>query len=154
MLKYLFRCQFNDGEVFNQTQEDKSKLIEGGSAFTDVLKKQEVEGKKLESFYLESNDDSYGVNLGDGCFTVNGKTFFMHEQTVDKSKKLTNFRLIYFRRNTVSINFKVTEKELKKIPFKEIDGKLVTEYTSTIYLLGWQANYPDGSNHKQIMYIR
>ena len=137
MLKYLFRCQFNDGEVFNQTQEDKSKLIEGKSAFTDVLKKQEVEGKKIKLFFLDSANDSYAVNLDDGSFTVNGRTFFMHEQTVDKSKKLTNFRLIYFRRVQQSINL-TTDKQTSNI----------------IYLIGWQANYPDGTNCKQIMYIR
>ena len=136
MLKYLFRCQFNDGETFIQTQADVSKHIEGKSAFTDVLKKVE-DGNQIKYFSLNSRDDTYLVDLDNGCFAVNGIPFFMHEQTVDKSKKLTNFRLIYFRRVAQSINL-TTDKQTSNI----------------IYLMGWQANYPDGSNHKQIMYIK
>ena len=138
MLKYNFACQFNDGSVFYQNSEDKSILFEGKSAFTDILELQKE--KSIINFWLfeDNTDNTFLVNLVDGHFEINGIPFFIHEQTVDVKKILSNFRLIYFRRVTQSINL-TTEKEADP---------------SIIYLLGWQANYPDGSNHKEIIYIK
>jgi len=140
MLRYLFTAQFNDGTMLEQTQDDVSKTNPKKSAFFDVLN----DTRKVERFWLTdetfsqhgTNDNKYLVDLTDGHFEINGSPFFLHEQTIDESKKLSDFRLIYFRRVRQSMN----------VGSREASAKVM-------YLIGWQANYPDGKNHKQIMYV-
>ncbi len=136
MLKYLFRCQFNDGEIFYQNLEDTSTLEEGKSSFFDLLEKEKQ--SPIKEFYLYEKDiNYYSVNLKNGSFTINGISFFIHEQTTDLSKKLSNFRLIYFRRVTQSLNITTGEALAP----------------TTVYIIGWQANYPDGKNEQKLLYI-
>ena len=125
MLKYLFACQYNDGSMFTQNKEDVSLIDTKKSAFFDVMLDQ------VERFWIENQDNIYLVDLSDGHFEVNRVPFFMHEITIDATKHLTNFRLIYKRRNWVD------NKSGHRI----------------MYMLGWQANYPDGKNEKRIMMI-
>ncbi len=142
MLRYLFTTQFNDGTILEQTQEDVSKTHFKKSAFFDVLNNtSEVKRfwlSELERFQVDQSKPlrKYLVDLTDGHFEFNGDPFFMHEQTMDPSKNLSKFRLVYFRRVQQSRNVE--------------SGK---ESTKTIYIIGWQANYPTGKNHKQIIYI-
>lgn len=135
MLKYVFTAQFNDGEILEQAQEDVSRTNPKKSAFFDVLN----DTRKVERFWIAGHGKRYLVDLTDGHFEVNGDSFFIHEQTVDESKKLSNFRLIYFRRNQVSLNIENGEAT---------DGGQIV-----IFALGWQANYSDGSNEKAVIYV-
>lgn len=132
MLKYLFACQYNDGSMFTQNKEDVSLIDTKKSAFFDVLLDQ------VERFWIynlptgrQDPDNIYLVDLRDGHFEVNRVPFFMHEITIDATKHLTNFRLIYKRRNWVD------NKGGHRIMF----------------MIGWQANYPDSKNEKRIMMI-
>ncbi len=143
MLKYLFTAQFNDGQIIKQDQEDVSKFNPLKSKFFDVLN----DTRKLEKFWLlekkrfhviESEPQKkYLVDLTDGHFEINGVPFFLHEQTVDETKTLSNFRLIYFRRVQQSLNID--------------SGKAATK---VMFVIGWQANLPDGKNVQKIMYIK
>ena len=135
MLKYLFTAQFNDGATLEQTQEDISKIIPKKSAFFDVLN----DTRKVERFWLYNirTDTKYLVDLIDGHFEINGNPFFLHEQTIDESKTLSDFRLIYFRRVQQSMNIESGEAS-----------------TKTMFIIGWQANHPDGKNEKRIIFIK
>lgn len=142
-LKYLFHCEFNDGEIFSQNAEDRSVIDpEKRSSFFDLLQ----DTREVERFWLEEADDkflsitkpnTYLVDLTDGHFEVNGSSFFLHEQTIDPLKKLSKFRLIYFRRNTVSLNLATGEQSA----------------LTMIFIIGWQANHPDGRNVKRTMMV-
>ena len=143
MLRYLFTAQFNDGTMLEQTQDDVSKTNPKKSAFFDVLN----DTRKLERFWLleiyknvdldRITPSKYLVDLTDGHFEINGNSFFLHEQTIDESKKLSDFRLIYFRRVQQSMNLTSGEAS-----------------TKTMFMIGWQANYADGKNEKRILFIK
>lgn len=134
LLKYLFHCQFNDGEIFSQNADDRSLTDPKKSSFFDLLQ----DTRKVEKFWLtdEHNFNTYLVDLTDGHFEVNGCPFFLHEQSINV--KLAKFRLIYFRRRTAHLN--VVTKEQSESPI--------------IFVVGWQANHPDGRNEQQLLYIK
>jgi len=135
-LKYLFTALYNDGTAFTQNAEDVSRQDPKRSAFFDV------DQTKLLSFLLipvdKVNDGVYCVDLRTGKFLVNGAEFFLH----DRSVPLSNFRLIYVRRHREHIDINT---ETKKLSNKRADD--------VQYLLGFQANLPDGNNIQRIISI-
>src|SRR3990167_2973956 len=122
-LSYLFVATFKDGFQLHQTLEDKSVIASGGSAYSDVL---EYEKKSpLRCFILlqigENGEfiHSYGVDLEDGHFEIDGVPFKMYEGWVK------DLRLIFFRQHTHHF--------------------MMSEYTATreaahsiVYRFGWQ----------------
>lgn len=136
-LKYLFHCQFNDGETFVQNKEDKSFIDETKSAFTDLLKK--AEEKSIDTFSLTDNVNTYLVDLRDGHFEINGIPFFAHEQTFQNDLQVSNFRLIYYRRNQIQVNTATNESSIPN---------------TLCYIMGWQANQADGKNIQKLIYIK
>lgn len=125
MLKYLFTCEYNDGTVFEQNEEDRSSQDPLKSAFFDI--KHEI----LVKFTLTGNGHEYSVDLLDGHFEVDGVPFFMYEG------ELQNVRLVFFRRHRHTIN----TGEMEEL------SHIIT------YRIGWQANEPDGKNVQRIMEI-
>lgn len=130
MLKYLFTCSFEDGQIYTQNQEDISILDPSKSCFYDVLKEQE--NNKIQIFCLADQDglNDYTVDLRDGSFLVNGVKFFLHESEMG----YFNRRLIYYRRRTVSFSTSFEERE-----------------SSTLFVLGWQGNDLHGNNREFVI---
>lgn len=136
-LKYLFVATFHDGHQIHQTPEDRAVLTDKGSAYTDVITYQET--SPLRCFVLlelgENGEfvSSYGVDLLDGHFEVNGIPFKMHEGWVK------DLRLIFFRRHThhfmMSNYTKMREKE-----------------HTMVYRIGWQTTQ-NGQNIQRVMEI-
>ena len=141
-LKFLFHCQFNDGEYFHQQADDRSEIDDKRSSFFDLLQ----DTRTVERFWLLEQErfqvniseplQKYLVDLTDGHFEENGKSFFQHDPKINV--KLSEFRLIYFRRRTAHLNLKT--KQASEDPI--------------IFVIGWQANHPDGRNEKQLIYIQ
>lgn len=123
-MKYLFTAQFNDGEEYRQTTEDKSLTIEGKSAFYDIKDKQ------IKTFRLEGDGHTYLVDLTDGHFEIDGVPFGVNEP-VSADEPL---RLIYFRRNYIHH------------AGTEIIG------TDRHFFIGWQTTV-NGKNYQQIIQI-
>jgi hypothetical protein len=102
-LKYLFRVIYKDGTEFQQTQEDVSKNVPGGSAFSDVNQ------DKVKKFILEGAsglDNSIGVDLNEGYFW-NGNIFYVGEPGPKP------YKLIFYRQHTH--NFNIDREELSHI---------------------------------------
>lgn len=117
-MKYLFTALLHDGSVVEQTQEDKSHTTEGKNAFYDVL--QKMDQVRAFALYNQETQDEYLIDLEDGRFEVNGASFIMHEEP------LTNFRLVYFKRNKISM--------------------ITGEHYDPLYFIGYQANNAAGQN--------
>lgn len=66
-LKYLFSVTYWDGSNFQQTPEDESKTVPGGSCFTDVKKSE------IYQFSLEGGGHTFLVDLNDGHFEIDGQ---------------------------------------------------------------------------------
>src|SRR5574343_657152 len=120
MFKYLFQCLLIDGTIIKQTQEDKSAAVEGKNAFFDVLSRF----SEVRAFGLYNEEDEYLVDLLDGHFEINQRAFKICDE-----EQLLNFRLIFFKRNIISVNLSSNDES------RQIE-----------YHFGWQANRPDGSN--------
>lgn len=129
MFKYLFQCLFRDGSTVKQTQEDKSISVEGKNAFFDVLSR--LSEVRAFALYNTETNDEYLVNLDDGHFEVNRRSFRICDE-----EQLINFRLIFFKRTTILVNLGGRN-----------DNKRIE------YHFGWQANRPDGSNVKRIIIL-
>ena len=95
-MKYLFRVEYKDGEVFNQNPKDMSKQDPKRSAYFDI------DQGRIKTFSL-IGDHSFLVDLEDGHFEVNGVSFSMHDEP------FSDFRLIFFRRHRHNFNLKYQE---------------------------------------------
>lgn len=112
-LKYLFTAEYKDGTLFTQNPEDVSAVDPKRSAFFDVKHDQ------LIGFVLSDGKNTFGVDLTDGHFEINGVPFFLHET------EMRDFKLFFFRRHSHTFSS---------------DG---AEQTHTItYRLGWRAYDP------------
>lgn len=135
-LKYLFTAAFTDGSTVEQDANDTSKIDPlKRTAFTDVLKAIES-GKVLSTFTLTEQGpvaNKYAVDLRDGSFAINGKSFRMHEGTLSLEGVL---RIIYFRNNTRT--------------FYAQSGEDVSH--DVVYRIGWQYTM-NGTNYQQVMEI-
>ncbi len=133
-LKYLFTAEYKDGSLYEQNEEDRSITEpDKRSCFYDV------DHDKLVGFVIKGNGHTYGVDLRDGHFEVDGMPFFMHEVNdgvghhIEKlpngravAIELKDFRLIYFRRHTHQI-----EQSVHTGDHKEISHEIV-------FRVGWQ----------------
>jgi hypothetical protein len=134
MLKYLFTAEYKDGSLYQQNADDKSvKEPDKRSCYFDV------DQDNLVGFVLRGKDHTYGVDLRDGHFEVDGVPFFMkesnkgimfHLEELPNGKPvaipLQNLRLIYWRRHTHDIQTNIKTEEQK-----ETDHQVV-------FKLGWQ----------------
>ena len=117
-MKYLFVALFNDGSTIEQTQEDKSQHTEGKNAFYDVL--QRLNDLRAFALYNQETQDEYLVDLQDGRFEINGASFILHEEPV------SNLRLVYFKRNRISM--------------------MTGEHYDPLFFIGFQGNNALGQN--------
>ena len=108
MLKYLFRVEYLNGEVFCQTQEDVSKQDPKRSAYFDI------DQSKIKTFSL-IGENTFLVDLQDGHFEVNRIKFSLHDET------LSGFRLVFFRKHRHHFN----------LQYKELAHEVT-------YRIGWQ----------------
>ena len=93
-LTYLFTARFKDGTVIRQDRRDASQNHPlTRSAFYDVQQRLE----EVASFSISDGENEHTVFLDDGHFLSNGSLI------VSPHGELTNYRLIYFRRNHVTL---------------------------------------------------
>jgi len=137
LLKYLFTAYYNDGTTFIQPLDDKSKIEpDKRSAFFDI------DHEKLIRFELKNilnPQEIYSVSLSNGEIEINNSNKIILPQ---ENKNLSNFRLIYFRRKELLVNYTITTET----------GK-VTNERIVCYILGWQANDSFGNNIKKTIEI-
>ena len=134
-MKYRFLATFTDGHQILQHEEDLSFTKEGGSSFSDVLEYEKT--VPLKCFVLVDllSKNTFGVDLIDGHFEINGLPFKCHEE------RLSNLRLIFFRRHTHS-------KTMSNNPL--LDGK--NETHDIVFRFGWQATQ-NGKNVQEVIEI-
>lgn len=128
-LKYRFSVEYEDGSVFEQSEEDKSMKDPLRSAFYDI------DQERVATFSLTNMETgkTHGVSLIDGHFEINGQPFFAHDLDLNLQRK----RLIFFRRHLHQFN-----------PATGLE----TGHTIT-YRFGWQALDENGKNHQIIITI-
>lgn len=128
MLTYLFRVYFADGATYEQTPEDVAQLAERGSAFSDVLHLERVQGKQVAVFALCNSDGVpvAAVHLDTGHFELAGNEFYAG--TDGLAEDVTR-RLIYYRQQVTS------------------DWRHTTH---TRYVIGWQATI-NGRNIQHVI---
>jgi hypothetical protein len=90
VLRYLFRAEFADGYVIEQTSEDISALPEGGSAFRDVERYE----SPLKTFSLIGQGNTWMLDLHDRVFYLNGNAFAIS----NPEQWLTDLKIVYKRR--------------------------------------------------------
>jgi|GEM_PF-6432585 len=137
---HFFVAFFEDGTRVEQNADDKSEKHPEKNCFYDVLEHQKV--SRLVSFVLAGPFDrdrlneqqlvhTYGVDLRDGHFEVDGVPFFPYR--VDR-EKYTDFQLIYLR----------TLRHDKPLRFDEESGEMVSAGETVSYLgytVGFKARY-------------
>lgn len=134
---YSYTATFEDGtQIFrdmNDPDADKCQTrTDGtGSRFTDVQEKEKE--SKLISFVVHNDTHSFGVDLRDGHFEINGIPFFQHRPDLDGYK---DFRIVHFR--TVQRKYNIQKEE--------IGGEAVG------YAVGWQVTHK-GDNVQKLLYF-
>lgn len=131
----LFYANYADGTQIAQNQEDIG-TVEGRNCFFDVLEKEKE--TPLISFVLANGTHSFGVDLVDGHFEVNGVPFFMHDLKRTEAD-LKNFRIIYFRNVE-----QITNVTVDPDTGEPLDGTVLAVKVG--YTIGWQANDETGKN--------
>lgn len=134
-LKYLFIAEFVDGSIIEQDASDKS-LIDPAkrSRFFDVMQAIES-GTQLRRFTLVEQGpeaNRYAVDLRDGSFAVNGKTFRMHEGDLTQA----GLRIIFWRAHTHT--------------YHQLSGNELGH--DIVYRMGWQYTM-NGTNYQEVMEI-
>lgn len=151
----FFHATFEDGTQIIQNQEDigegyKEVENEAGeieqqpvNCFYNVLKK--TEESPLISFVLANDTHTFGVDLRDGHFEVNGIPFYQHNFETNE-RDLKNMRIIYWR-------------NVKKVSNLWVDPNTGEELASPVsativgYTIGWQANDEKGKNIEKVLKI-
>ena len=131
---YGFTATFADGSTieFEPNGSYNSKEVEGGTLFTDIQNK-DTEDNPLISFVLHNDELSWGVDLRDGHFEINGVPFWQHRPELDNYK---NFRVIYHFTTQRSFTQGVGEH----------DSSIIG------YNLGWQVSHL-GKNVKKMLHF-
>lgn len=128
---YHFVATFEDGTQIFQDETDLSLNVKDKSQFYDVLEKEKQ--SPLICFVLIADGrPTFGVDLRDGHFEVNGVGFFQHR--ADR-ETMTDLRIIYFR------NVRHDKDQTT--------GDVITTLG---YTLGWQTNCT-GQNIQKIIKI-
>ena len=142
-LKYRFRAEYEDGEVFEQNADDVSAVDPLKSAFFDV------DHARLRTFSLWGPDAACLVDLRDGHFelSVNGSgafPFIIHEPR----EVVGPFRLFFFRRQRAHLktNYRVGEDGQYHQDGPSFDGG-----REVTFRLGWEAQTPEGNPVSRIM---
>lgn len=120
-----YTAVFEDGTMIEHDCKDpnseKSLTKENGTKFSDILAKEEE--SKLISFVVHNDTYSFGVDLTDGHFEVNGIPFFQHRPDLTPYE---DFRVIYYR---------TVRRELNQVTGECVDAQLVS------YTVGWQTTF-------------
>ena len=117
-----FVATFADGSQVFQNADDASNIAEGRNCYFDVLQKQI--DTPLVCFVLAGEGyPTFGVDLRDGHFEVNGVPFSQH------SEPLQEFRLQYYR--DVQQHRTITVGQTAA-PVETVDLG---------YTLGWESEY-------------
>jgi hypothetical protein len=139
---YLFTAEFGDGNIIQQTQEDKSSIDPNKSQFYDVQAYEKTSPLVLftltvqpEQFIELPHVETCGTFLGDGALNINGAWFYPYRKDRPDLEDYKDFRIIYLRNNTLHMN---TE-----------DGS-VNHLVG--YTIGWQVTYK-GENVQRIIKI-
>lgn len=118
MLDYLFVAETNDG-IIEQDQLDESQIVRGKSRFYDVLQAH------VKKFSLVGKGHIFSIDLTDGHYEIDGKTFYTKTPP--------------------------TNSELKLIYYRQVEQKITSDFNTltptTRYFIGWQANHR-GKNYK------
>lgn len=134
---YSYTATFEDGtQIFrdmNDPNSDKCQTRSDGtgSRFTDVQEKDKE--SKLVSFVVHNDTHSFGVDLRDGHFEINGIPFFQHRPDRDGYK---DFRIIHYRTTQINMNQS----------FDQVSGGIVG------YGVGWQITH-DGKNIQKELFF-
>lgn len=125
-LDYLFTAEYEDGSIFVQPLDNKSKNHDDNaehnpSAYSDI------DQDKLVRFTLTGKGHVYSVDLKTGFFTIDDVQFTAADQNFVPCNPL---RLIYFR-------------EIRKTFNVEMDE--IDHYVNR-YFIGWQTNDEEGKN--------
>jgi len=119
-LKYNWIAYYHDGTHLAQYLEDGFENTFG-----------DIDQEKLMFFALVDGEHFFGVDLEKGFFVIDGTIL-----AFNLKENLSNYRLIYFRRNKVLVNSPNAEPVVIR------------------YFFGWQANSDgDGKNVKKIMVV-
>ncbi len=124
---YGFTATFADGTQIEHDPNGSydSKLFEKKTLFTDVQHKEKE--SKLISFVVHNDTLSWGVDLQDGHFEINGVAFWQHRPDLTPYK---DFRIIYT--NT-------TQRVISQVSGEELNSGVVA------YTVGWQVTH-EGKN--------
>lgn len=155
---YSFTAVFEDGTIIeHDCNGDDFSVMEGaqrikpnGTSFTDVSYKSgtldvteeqkelaeemKAQSSKLISFVLHNDEFSWGVDLTDGHFEINGVPFWQHRPDLNPYK---DFRVMYWRTVVREIHQETTE---------------VTGGQAIGYTLGWQVTH-NGENVQRFIVI-
>lgn len=118
-----FIATFADGTQILQNVDDVGS-IDGRNCYFDVMQKQ-LDAPLICFVLAGENYPTFGVDLKDGHFEVNGVPFFQH------SDPLTDFSLLYFR------------DVQQHRTFQQKDGRLVepVDTAEVGYTLGWSTTH-------------
>lgn len=130
--QYNYTAFYEDGTTINKSPNDVSFVDQTKSGFFDVLERSK--NVKLISFVLYNNDLTWGVDLRDGHFELNGIPFFQHKA---QDQNVEDFRLIFYQ--TSQRHFDMTSG-------KDLGGGVLC------YTLGWQGLL-DGKNTQRVIVI-
>ena len=101
--KYLYQVIYQDGTVYDQNVEDRSKQDPTKSCYFDI------NVNKVKYFTLSNGLDAYTLDLTDGGLAVNGSEKFYFT-----TEELHDFKLIHFRRVRL---VKTEENEIKHVAY-------------------------------------
>lgn len=142
MRRFLFTAIFTDGSKLAQTQEDKSKLVEGKNVYYDVLHSD----KKLAKFILQEqviwNPTKIEVDLQTGIITINGVKLYPVELPIENPE----FEL-YWMMNV---------KQVMQVDYKTKTGDVVKQTALPeirTYMFGWITKI-GGQEYKQILSVK
>lgn len=141
-LSHLFRAVYSDGTIFDQPHDDKPRIAETGSAFSDVRVSD------LVRFELHQEDEPYNVyavDLVTGRFGVNDVWHYPAEDFVPHhALKIIFWRICHQPMTCAG----VVQEDLSVAQTEEWHAPRVVAYQ-----LGWETLGPDGKNVKRTMTI-
>jgi hypothetical protein len=120
---FFFVATFGDGSQIVQNESDTSLIAEDKNCFYDVLERSKKD--KPISFVLTNGEMTFGVDLRDGHFEINGVPFFQHRPDLPQ-EHYDNFKLFYYRTTKIEIDAHT----------QEITRGYVGGYT-----LGWETRH-------------
>lgn len=125
-------------EEFENAEKLSEKEIERLALVPSLIAEAEngPKSKDIVGFVLKGEGHTYGVDLRDGHFEIDGVPFFMHEDPA-----LLGFKLIFYRQHTHNIEVFVKTGNVKE----ELSHQIV-------YRFGWQCTLGN-KNYQQVMQI-